>query len=72
MDRCRRIGVWAYRRTQNVEIDEVGTPFRRRPSSRTEQADLRHSALQLVVDFQEDRQAAVYACLKENKPIAVK
>jgi hypothetical protein len=31
-----------------------------------------HPALQLVVNFQEDRQAARYACLKENKPIAEK
>jgi hypothetical protein len=32
----------------------------------------RISALQLVVIFHEDRQAARYACLKENKPIAEK
>jgi hypothetical protein len=29
----------------------------RHPSLRTEQADFRHSALQLVVSFQEDRRA---------------
>jgi hypothetical protein len=42
------------------------------PSLRTGLADLLHPALQLVVDFQEDRQAAAYACLKENKPTAEK
>jgi hypothetical protein len=43
-----------------------------RPSLRTGQADHPHPALQLVVDFQQDRQAARYAWLKENKPVAVK
>jgi hypothetical protein len=42
------------------------------PSLRTGLADLLHPALQLVVNFQEDRQAAAYACLKENKPTAEK
>ena len=42
------------------------------PSLRTELADLLHSALQLVVNFQEDRHAAVCACFKENKPTAEK
>jgi hypothetical protein len=38
-------------------LDRVGTPCIGRPSLRTEQADFRHSALQLVVNFQEDWQA---------------
>jgi hypothetical protein len=50
----------------------VGTKGNLCPSLRTGLADLLHPALQLVVNFQEDRQAAVYACLKENKPTAEK
>ena len=43
-----------------------------RPSLRTGLADFLHPALQLVVNFQEDRRAAAYACFKENKPTAEK
>jgi hypothetical protein len=43
-----------------------------RPSLRTEQANFWHSALQLVVSFQEDRQTTACACFKENKPAVVK
>jgi hypothetical protein len=42
------------------------------PSLRTGLADFPHPALQLVVNFQEDRRAAAYACFKENKPTAEK
>ena len=42
------------------------------PSLRTGLADFLHPALQSVVNFQEDRQAAARACLKENKPTAEK
>jgi hypothetical protein len=42
------------------------------PSLRTGLADLLHPALQLVVNFQEDRHAAVCACFKEYKPTAEK
>jgi hypothetical protein len=42
------------------------------PSLRTGLADFLHPALQSVVNFQEDRQAAARACLKENKPVAEK
>ena len=42
------------------------------PSLRTGLADFRHPALQLVVNFQEDRHVAVRACSKENKPTAEK
>jgi hypothetical protein len=43
-----------------------------RPSLRTEWADFPRSALQLVVNFQEDRQATKWACFKEYKSIVVK
>jgi hypothetical protein len=43
-----------------------------RPSLRTGLAGLPHPALQLVVSFHEDRQAAVCARFKEYKPTAVK
>jgi hypothetical protein len=42
------------------------------PSLRTGLADFLHPALQLVVNFQEDRRAAACACFKENKPTAEK
>ena len=42
------------------------------PSLRTGLADFLHPALQLVVNFQEDRHAASWACSKENKPAAEK
>ena len=43
-----------------------------RPSLRTGLADFPHPALQLVVSFQEGRQAAACACFKEYKPTAEK
>jgi hypothetical protein len=46
-----------FNRTVKGGADRVGTPCIGRPSLRTEQADFRHSALQLVVSFQEDWQA---------------
>ena len=42
------------------------------PSLRTGLADLLHPALQLVVNFQEDRHAAVCAYFKENNRMAEK
>ena len=42
------------------------------PSLRTGLVDFLHPALQLVVNFQEDRHAAAWACFKENKPAVVK
>ena len=49
----------------------VGTTVGR-PSLRTGLADFPHPALQLGVSFQEDWQAAAWACFKEYKPAAVK
>ena len=42
------------------------------PSLRTGLPNFLDPALQLVVNFQEDRHAAVCACFKENKPTAEK
>ncbi len=42
------------------------------PSLRTGLPNFLDPALQLAVNFQEDRHAAVCACFKENKPTAVK
>ena len=50
----------------------VGTMVEVAPPSEPDWRISRISALQLVVIFHEDRQAARYACLKENKPIAEK
>ena len=71
MSADRRVGVNGSKKPRGFLIG-VGTKDKLRPSLRTEWADFPLSALQLVVSFQKDRQAAKCACFKEYKPIVAK
>ena len=69
--RARSEGLADTRKPTGGTMIGVGT-ICGRPSLRTGLADFPHPALQLVVNFQEDRHAAACACFKEYKPTAEK